>query len=133
MIIERVDKKRECFSDYTLSEGVLTIGGIPIDLQAEQAEQEVIITFCRCGGMVHRGMMSSREYAAEVIIPPRKYRTVEVTETLRGETTEGEEPEEETEPKTHTEMVAEPLDSDTVVLQLWPIGTEYEKEHEGGM
>jgi hypothetical protein len=132
MIIERVDKKRECFSDYTLSEGVLRIGGIPIDLQAEQAEQEVIITFCRCGSMVHRGMMPGCEYAAEVIIPPRRYRSEEVavTDTPRGDTSEAEV---EMEVKTHTEMVAEPLDSDTVVLQLWPIGTEYEKEPEGGM
>jgi hypothetical protein len=133
MIVERIDKKRECFSDYTLSEVVLTIGGKPIDLQAEQQEQEVIITFCRYGNEVHRGMMPNCEYAAEVIIPPRKYRSVEVRDTPRGETTEGEGMEEETEPKTHTEMVAVPLDSDTVVLQLWPIGTEYEKENEGGM
>jgi hypothetical protein len=69
MIVERVDKKQECFSDYTLNEGILTIGGIPVDLQGEQQDQEVIITFSRCGSMVQRGMMACCAYVAEIIIP----------------------------------------------------------------
>lgn len=130
MIIERVDKKRDCFSDYTLNNGVLTIGGIPIDLQTEQQEQEVIITLCRCGKVVHRGMMPCCEYVAEVIIPPKKYQTIEVEDTSNGsDSTEGEE--EEMEAKTHTEQVAVPLDLDTVVLHLWPV--EAGQEQEGGM
>jgi hypothetical protein len=130
MIVERVDKKRECFSDYALNDGVLRIGGIPIDVQAEQQEQEVIITLCRCGSAVHRGMMPYCEYVAEVIIPPRKYQTIEVEDTpTGGGSTEGEE--EETERKMHREQVAVPLDSDTVVLRLWPVEAGQEKEKEG--
>jgi hypothetical protein len=128
MIVERVDKKRECFSDYTLQEGVLTIGGIPIDLQGEQQDQEVIITFCRCGTVVHRGMMPCCDYVAEVIIPPRKYQSVEVEDTP-GENTEGEEGEREA--KRHTESVVEELDLDAVVMKLWPFETECEQENEG--
>jgi hypothetical protein len=39
----------------------------------------------------------------------------------------------ETESNTHTEAVAVPLDLDTVVLHLWPIEAERNKEDEGVM
>lgn len=87
MIVRRVDSKRESYREYSIGEGILTIGGIAIDVGAEQGEQEVIITLSRCGGEVHRGMSAGGAYVAEVIIPPRKYDLVEVA----SEPSEGEE------------------------------------------
>jgi hypothetical protein len=124
MTIEKVDKQRACYQDYSLNEGMLRVGDMLLDLQAEQAEQEVIITFCRCGAMVHRGMMPCCEYVAEVIIPPRRYETIEVADSPGGDQAEQE---------MHTENVAVALDLDTVVLKLWPIEAEQEKESEGVM
>jgi hypothetical protein len=124
MIIEKVDQSREAFSDYSLEEAILTIGDIPVNLEAEQGEQEVIITFSNHEGMIHRGMMPCCEYVADVIIPPRKYETVEV-EDERGKDDEDEKP------KTHTESVPVPLDMNSVTLKLWPLAAQSENEHEG--
>ena len=113
MIIEKVDPSREAFSDYSLEGTVLAIAGVPVDLEEEQGDQEVIITFSACAGKVHRGMMPRCQYVTDVIIPPRKYDTVEVegpgagTAKAKGS---GEEPE------THTESVPVPLDIDSVTL-----------------
>jgi hypothetical protein len=115
MLIQKVDTSREVFRDYSLEGAVLTIGGIEVDLEAEQGEQEVIISISNHEGKIHRGMMACCEYVAEVIIPPRRYEMVEVEAsagTFHGG--EGEEP------ATHTERVAVPLDMDSVVLKLWP-------------
>jgi hypothetical protein len=123
MIVKRVDSTRECFNDYNITDGILTIGGIAIDVRVEQAEQEVIITFCRCGGMVHRGMSAGGAYVAEVVIPPRKYDLVEaevVSSAGYGE-----------EGKLQAERVVVPLDLDTVSVTLWPIEAEVENEQEG--
>jgi hypothetical protein len=119
MIIQKVDPAREAFSDYSLEGAVLTIGGIAVDLETEQKDQEVIITFSDHNGMIHRGMMPCCKYVSEVILPPRKYDVVEVegspANTFSGEDNEGEEPE------THTETVPVSLDLDSVVLNLWPV------------
>jgi hypothetical protein len=126
MIIEKVDPNREAFSDYS-QEGVnLTIGGISVDLEAEQGDQEVIITFSNHEGMIHRGMMLCCEYVADVIIPPRKYETVEV-ENEHGE----DEGEADEKPGTHTESVPVALDLDSVMLRLWPVAAQGENEEEG--
>jgi hypothetical protein len=127
MIIEKVDRNREAFSDYALEGTVLTVGGIPVDLETEQGDQEVIITFSNHEGMIHRGMMPCCEYVADLIIPPRKYETVEV-ENERGEDEDADEG-----PKTHMESVPVPLDLDSVVLKLWPVVVQGENEHEGVM
>lgn len=127
MIIEKVDPNRETFSDYSLEGGILTIGGIAVDLETEQGEQEAIITFSRCCGQVHRGMMPCSEYVADVIIPPRIYETVEVADTPG----EGEASDEE--PRMHAERVPVTLDLNTVILRLWPIAIENGQEREGGM
>lgn len=110
MIIEQVDMDRECFRDYTLEGTILSIGDIPIDLEAAQEDQEVILTYSRCGG-----------YIAEVLIPPRRYETVEIADEVQDE---GEQ-------KTHTESVPVPLDVQCVVLKLWPMGER--AEDEGGL
>jgi hypothetical protein len=127
MIIEKVDPNREAFSDYSLEGTVLTVGGIPVDLETEQGEQEVIITFSNHEGMIHRGMMPCCEYVADLIIPPRKYETVEVENEL------GEDEDADEGPKTHTESIPVPLDLDSVVLKLWPVVVQGENEHEGVM
>jgi hypothetical protein len=120
VIIEKVDPAREAFSDYSLEEAILTVGGIEVDLAAEQGDQEAIITFASCNGTVHRGMMTCCEYVADVIVPPRKYDLVEVE-------AEGEEP------ATRTESVPVPLDLDSVTLRLWPVTAQSENEEQGVM
>jgi hypothetical protein len=114
MVIEKIDTARDCFSDYSLEGTILTIGGIDVDLEAEEGDQEVIITFSNHEGMIHRGLMPGCNYVAEVKIPPRKYETVEVEGPPDGYNG-GEGPE------THTETVPVPLDLDSVVLDIWPV------------
>ena len=126
MIIQKIDPARKAFGDYSLEGTVLMVGGIDIDLEAEQREQEVVITFSDHNGMIHRGMMPCCKYVAEVKIPPRKYESVEVgghpADTLSGEDNKGEEP------QTHTETVPVPLDLDSVVLNLWPVENDRHEE-----
>jgi hypothetical protein len=114
MIIEKVDPAREAFSDYSLEGTILTIGGTAVDLEAEEGDQEVIITFGSCNGAVHRGLMPRCTYVADIIIPPRKYDTVTTARENEGEET--------------TEQVPRPLDTDTVTLRLWPVVDEAESE-----
>jgi hypothetical protein len=128
MIIQEIDPAREAFSDYSLDEAILTIGGIAVDLEAEQEDQEVIITFSDHNGMIHRGMMPCCNYVAEVLIPPRRYETVEVegppTSTFSGNGKEGDG---ET-PATHMETVPVPLDLASVILKLWPAESSRQEE-----
>jgi hypothetical protein len=122
MIIQKVDPARDSYSNYALDGATLTVGGIAVDLESEQGDQEVIITFSDHNGMIHRGMMPCCKYVAEVVIPPRRYETVErdgpPPNAFSGG---GEEDEEDEVPATHTETVAVPLDLDSVVLKLWPV------------
>jgi hypothetical protein len=118
--IERVDAIRECFKDYVLDGVELTVGGVTVDLDVEQGEQETIVTFARCGGTIHRGMMPCCEYVAEVVIPPRRYEAVAV-----------EAPDTAGESGTMLASRALALDTDAVILRLWP-GTEPGETEEGG-
>jgi hypothetical protein len=122
LIIEKVDLARECFSDYALNGNVLTIGGVAVDLADEEDDQEVIISFGSCNGRVHRGLMPCCVYVAEVIIPPRKYETVEVTAPPAMTGSEDEAMDEDTE--TYTETHPLPLDINAVTLRLWPLVDE---------
>ena len=106
MIIETIDPDRECFSDYSLDGDILTIGGVTINLTSEQGDQETIITLGCCKGMVHRGLMPCCVYVAEVIIPPRRY----AYEDVAGEAGE-----------TQSVAAPVPLDTESVVLRLWPV------------
>jgi hypothetical protein len=132
MIVEKVDPTREAYSDYSLEGAVLTIGGIAVNLEAEQEDQEVIITFSDHNGMIHRGMMPCCNYLAEAIIPPRRYETVEVdgppANALSGEGKKGDKAEV---PATHMETVPVPLDLDSVILKLWP--AEHDRHEEVSM
>jgi hypothetical protein len=122
MIIQKIDPIREAFSDYSLEEATLTIGGIEVDLEAEQEDQEVIITFSDHNGMIHRGMMPCCKYVAEVLIPPRQYLSVETEGPPAGFTGDGEAPE------THMETAPVPLDLDSVILKLWPVESSRQEE-----
>jgi hypothetical protein len=106
MIVEKIDPERECFGDYSLEGTMLTVGGIAVDLAAEESDQQVIVTFGYCEGQVHRGLAGRCcEYAAEAIIPPRRYRIVEV-EGGSGMFPGGDE--KDGVPATHTESVPAP-------------------------
>jgi hypothetical protein len=124
MIIEKVDAGRECFSGYSLEGTVLDIGGVIIDLAEEEGDQEVVISFGKCNGMVHRGLKPCCVYVAEVVIPPRKY--MEVEKDGPPEEWAGEE-----EPETHTETVPAPLDINSVTLKVWPVESRMETNQMG--
>jgi hypothetical protein len=129
MIVEKVDPLRNSFSDYSLDGNILIIGGVTVDLDAEEGDQEVIISFGSCNGMVHRDLMPCCTYVAEVIIPPRRYETVEMDGPASGISTgsgKGEQSDEV--PATHMETVPVPLDVASVTLKLWPIVDESQGE-----
>jgi hypothetical protein len=124
VIIEKVDQSRDAFGDYSLEGSVLTVGGISVELEAEQGEQEVIITLSDHNGMLHRGMMPCCNYVAEIIIPPRRYELIETpNEDMEGA---------EEQAVTRTEYVPVILDLDSVRLKLWPV-TARREQNEGEM
>jgi hypothetical protein len=120
MIIEKIDPARESFSDYSIENTMLTIAGLTIDLALEEGDQQAIIQFGSCNGKVHRGLMPCCEHVADVVIPPRKYETVEVDGPPQGMSHDGMNEGEEA-PATHTETVPAPLDVESVLLNLWPV------------
>ena len=130
MIIEKVDPNREAFSDYQLTGSILTVAGIAVDLEAEQGDQEKVISITKCGitGKVMRGMMACCKYLADIIIPPRKYDLVEVTDEPAAPP-KGKPKDEEA--VTHTESVPLALDLDSVVLRTWPVEASGETNLEG--
>ena len=131
MIIEKIEPGRESFGDYTLEGTVLAIGGIAVDLAAEEGDQQVVITFGCREGRIHRGLMGKCcTYAAEIIIPPRRYETVEA-EGPAGMFA-GEEDTEDGIMATRFETVAVPVDTDTVILRVWPGSFETGEEGENG-
>jgi hypothetical protein len=119
MIIEKIDPVRESFSDYSIDGTILTLAGVTIDLALEEGDQQVIIQFGSCQGKVHRGLMPCCEHVADVVIPPRKYQTVEVDGPPQGMANSSVGKNEEL-PATHTETAPVPLDVESVVLNLWP-------------
>jgi hypothetical protein len=120
MIIEKIDPARESFSDYNIDGTILTLAGVTIDLAMEEGDQQVIIQFGSCQGKVHCGLMPCCKHIADVVIPPRKYQTVEFDGPPQGMTHSGIGENEEL-PATHTETVPVPLDVESVVLNLWPV------------
>jgi hypothetical protein len=120
MIIEKIEPARESFSDYSIENTILTIAGLTIDLALEEGDQQVIIQFGSCNGKVHRGLMPCCEHVADVVIPPRRYETVEVDGPPQGMSHDGMNEGEEL-PATHTDTVPAPLDVESVVLNLWPV------------
>jgi hypothetical protein len=132
MIIQAVDSSRDNYSDYSLDGNVLTIGGVAVDLAEEESDHEVIISFGKCNGVVHRGLMPCCTYVAEVLIPPRRYETVEVEGSPTGAfSSNGNDGEEEDVLATHLETVSVSLDVDSVILKLWPV--EHDRPEEANM
>ena len=130
MIIEKVDADRECFGDYALDGTVLTVGGIAVDLCAEQEDQEVIITFAAKDGVMRRGWMPCCNYVAEVLIPPKKYESVEVPSDDKPDDGDKDESEDGggLGKGTQFESVTLPLDVNAVTLRLWPIVEELQDQ-----
>ncbi|MDO5116013.1 MAG: hypothetical protein Q4D58_07965 [Synergistaceae bacterium] len=107
MIIREMQKGPHVL--YSLAGTTLSIGGISIDLAAEQEDAQNIIDICANEkGEIVRGM--NRAYAANILIPPAEY-----TQTATGETDE----------KGNAVYTLEkkPLDVGRVELVLW----KYEK------
>jgi hypothetical protein len=136
MIIEKVDPGHECFSDYVLDGTDLIIGGengVIVDLEAEESDNEVVISFCQCNGTVHRGLMPQTNcaYIAEIIIPPRRYEDMEVENENAAPQDEDEFPLEENgeEQLTHTERIPVPLDIESVKIKVWPVEAQEENEN----
>jgi hypothetical protein len=134
MIIESVDQNRKAFNDYSLEENLLLIGDVIVDLAEEEQDQEVIISFGSSNGAVHRGLKPGCAYVAEVIIPPRKYETVEVEGSGSGTAGSGESGAdgEDEEPAMYTETMPVPLDTDSVTLKLWPAAERSEAIRQQG-
>lgn len=89
------------YADYQLADGVLTIADKSIDLRQEQQDSQVIID-----------IKDGEAFVANIEIPPKKYREVEIKG--RGISEEG----------MSTEYVAEELDIEAVTLILWPVVDE---------
>ena len=96
-----------------------------IDLAAEEGDQEKVISFGACNGVVHRGLMPCCTYVADVVIPPRKWETTITYAQPEGDNETGEES------QMATETIAVPLDLETVTLRLWPVvdGAQNETEN----
>jgi len=108
------------FTSYSLNknEKKLTVENITIDLEEsvlDDSKNVINITRSCCGGHCVLGLEGKMGYVADIEIPPRQftYRT----------TGEGED--------AKTEQIPIPLDLNTVVLNLWPYGTEEKSEEEG--
>lgn len=103
IIIEMNEGKK---AGYELNGTILRIAGREIDLQAEQKDVERKIDIIENG-----------QYVANIIIPPARYKTIEKTETIDGEQVVIE--------------VQEPLDINTVIIQLWAV--KEDNKIEGGI
>jgi len=123
VIVEKIDPSRECFSDYRLDGFILNIGGVEIDLAAEEDEQEKTITLGKCNGVIHRGLTKRCVYVADVIIPPRKYQTETESDTEEESGEEGG-----TMRNNAANIAALPLDTESIKLRLWPIVDAAENE-----
>ena len=103
IIIEMNEGKK---AGYELNGTILRIAGREIDLQVEQKDVERKIDIIENG-----------QYVANIIIPPARYKTIEKTETINGEQVVIE--------------VQEPLDVNTVIIQLWAV--KEDNKIEGGI
>lgn len=111
MIVEKVDPTREVTTDIQLDGTLLSVAGVKINLEEEEADSQVLITVSRHEGVATRQSVAGGEYIADIIIPPRRYEPVEDI---------GEDGE------IKTESVPIPVDTNSVVLRLWPISAKSE-------
>jgi len=111
MIVEKVDQAREVTTDIQLDGTLLSVAGVKINLEEEEADSQVLITVSLHGGIAMRQPVAGGEYIADIIIPPRRYEPVDDI---------GEDGE------IKTESVPLPIDINSVVLRLWPISAKSE-------
>lgn len=99
MIVKKIGQGGE-YNEFTLQDGIVTVGTVSVDLKEKQSDSQQIITITRTENefFLEKG---GRDYAAVIEIPPKKYdEVVSEDETI----------------VTPTE-----LDIHTVVITLWPI------------
>jgi hypothetical protein len=111
MIVREVNEGPKI--DYALDGTVLTLGGgaVSIDLAARQQDTETVIDICRDDGHLVEGV--GRWYVATIIIPPRRYHLVDT-----GQVDENGAP--------VLAREALPLDTNSVVLNLWAVPSQTE-------
>ncbi len=89
------------YTDFSLQDGVVTVGTIDVDLADRQSDSQQIITITRTGDefFLEKG---GRDYAAVIEIPPKKYIEEIVSED-------------------ETLITPIELDIHAVVITLWPV------------
>jgi len=108
------------YASYTLNEKKmkLTVENITIDLEKsvlDDSKNVINITRSCCDGSCVLGLEGKAGYVADIEIPPRQF---EYETTGEGEDEK-------------TVKIPIPLDLNTVVLNLWPYGTEEKSDKEG--
>jgi hypothetical protein len=97
------------YAEVSFEDSVLRVAGISIDLDARQADAQVIIDITKRDGQIAEGISGQDgSYVASVILPPKEYEEIETGET-----------EEDGSPK--IERRALPLDVNKAVLKLWQL------------
>lgn len=89
------------YTDFSLQDGVVTVGTINVDLAARQSDSQQIVTITRTGDefFLEKG---GRDYAAVIEIPPKRYIEEIVSED-------------------ETLISPVELDIHAVVITLWPV------------
>lgn len=91
--------------EVALTNSVLTIGSLTIDLQERQQDVQQMIDICLSDGNLHEGM--GDYYVAVVTIPPRQYASND-----------------------DCEQIIMPLSESEVAIALWPLPKNYKAETE---
>jgi hypothetical protein len=110
MRIEQVKAGSPVLEDYTVSGAVVSFGELAVDCEVEEADSTVYIPIMRAAasGVLVQGPLAPDAGAniAEIIIPPRRYESVE-------------------ELNSENEIVIVPhplpLEMERVTLRLWPL------------
>lgn len=109
------------YAEVIFEGSVVQVAGISIDLDARQADAQVIIDIVtKDDGQIVEGVGNQGAYVANILIPPKEYEEVDTGET-----------EEDGSPR--IERRAVPLDVNKAVLKLWQlpadqIGSEITEE-----
>ena len=106
MIVREVNEGPKI--EHALDGTVLALAGgaVSIDLAARQQDTETVLDICRDNGHLVEGM--GRWYVATIIIPPKRYHLVDTGQV-----------DENGAPVMAPEVL--PIDTDTVVLNLWAL------------
>lgn len=96
------------YYEYAVSGTTLAFGGadgLSINCAERQADQSVRIDICVADGKLQEGAAGAESYAAAVVIPARRYETVESGTDVTGNPAYA--------------RTAQDLDMDAVALTLW--------------